>query len=174
MGGEIQVKSAVGEGSRFTFSIPMLRAHPGAPTLSCAGAPDGDASADERGLPALRVLAADDNEINRRIFGHFLAQLGTDFELVRDGEEATDAAARRPFDLILLDLQMPKRDGRSAAEAIRARSTTRSERIVAVTADVLSSLQLEGGQSPFDALVTKPFSLEDIRAQLLAVRSQRS
>lgn len=174
MGGEIQVKSAVGEGSRFTFSIPIQRAHSGAPKLSCAGAPDGDALADERGLPALRVLAADDNEINRRIFGHFLAQLGVDFELVRDGEEATDAAARQPFDLILLDLQMPRRNGRSAAEAIRAQSTRRSERIVAVTADILGTLQLEGDQNPFDAVVTKPFSLDDLRAQLLAVRAHRT
>jgi PAS domain S-box-containing protein len=174
MGGEIQVKSTVGEGSRFTFSIPIQRAHPGAPTLSCADAPEGDASADEGGLPALRVLAADDNEINRRIFGHFLAHLGVDFELVRDGEEATNAATRQPFDLILLDLQMPRRNGRSAAEAIRAQSTKRSERIVAVSADILDALQLEGDQSPFDAVVTKPISLDDIRAQLLAVRARRT
>lgn len=189
MGGDIQVESTVGEGSLFTLSIPVQQSSPletgssGAPTPSgpCPGVDVEGESGDEvgpggaaAGSPALRVLAADDNEINRRIFRHFLDQLGVDFELVRDGEEATAAAASRPFDLILLDLQMPKRDGRSAAEAIRARSTTRSERIVAVTADVLSTLQLEGGQSPFDALVTKPFSLEDIRAQLLAVRSQRS
>lgn len=180
MGGDIQVESTVGEGSRFTLSIPARRASAQATRPTKEPTPSGPRSGGEEevddaaaGSSAVRVLAADDNEINRRIFRHFLDQLGVDFELVRDGEEATAAAASRPFDLILLDLQMPKRDGRSAAEAIRARSTTRSERIVAVTADVLSTLQLEGERSPFDAVVTKPFSLEDIRAQLRAVRVPR-
>lgn len=184
MGGDIQVESNAGEGSRFTFSIPVRPAPPLAtePAEGPAEGPapsepssrgQGEASGATAEFSALRVLAADDNQINRRIFRHFLDQLGVDFELVRNGEEAIKAAASRPFDLILLDLQMPKRNGLSAAEAIRARSTTHSERIIAVTADVLSTVQLEGGQSPFDAVVTKPFSFEDIRAQLLAVNARR-
>lgn len=180
MGGDIQVKSAVGQGSLFTLSIPVRHApsEPDEPpqdaSSPCGCSMEGGKCAQaEESAPALRVLAADDNEINRRIFRHFLDQLGVDFELVQDGEEAVEIAASQPFDLILLDLQMPKRDGRDAATTIRAGSTTHSERIVAVTADVLGTLDIEGGQTPFDAVITKPFSLEDLRAQLLAIHAHR-
>ncbi|MDB4426397.1 PAS domain-containing protein [bacterium] len=177
MGGTIGAQSAAGKGSCFELTVPIQRAEeapskalaPGAPAPG--GAADSDPSAtasSSASVPTLRVLVADDNTVNQRILAHFLKALGADFELVEDGQEAIEAASRRTFDLVLLDLQMPKRCGLSAAKKLRSLSSSASARIVAVTADVFNSLRLAEEETPFDAIVTKPFSLGDIREQVLA------
>ncbi len=119
-----------------------------------------------QGPPSPRVLAADDNPVNRQILGHFLGELGLEYEVVEDGQAAIDAASASPFDLVLLDLQMPRCCGVTAARAIKSQAGTHMPRIVAVTADVFNALQLEESDALFDAVVTKPFCLGDIRAQV--------
>lgn len=178
MGGEICVESAPGEGSCFELRIPVERAD----RESVVGedgldqAPRADASAPDEAhrleAPEITVLAADDNSVNRRILDRFLQRLGVDFELVSDGQEAIDAARLRTFDLVFMDLQMPKCNGHVAAEALRSWSSANPVRIVALTADVLSTVELEDQASPFDAVLTKPFCFEDVREQVLAAAAQ--
>ena len=88
-----------------------------------------------------RVLAAEDNEVNRRVLAAFLEPLGADLVIACDGEEALEAFERGPFDLVLMDIQMPRLDGVEATKAIRARereSGANPTRIVALTANAMA------------------------------------
>ena len=91
-----------------------------------------------------------------------------EIHIAGDAEAALREVTLQTPDLVLLDLQMPKRCGLSAAKELRSLSSSASARIVAVTADVFNSLRLAEEETPFDAIVTKPFSLGDIREQVLA------
>ena len=168
MGGTVSVESERGAGSRFEVIVPA----PPAVAVTDEASEPGEPAAAEGGravdLGELRVLAADDNEVNRLVLTHFLNQLGVTFEVVEDGEAALAAALRRPFDLVLMDLQMPHRDGRWAAKEIIHALPHARPRIVALTADVLGGLELTPSTSSFDAVVTKPFCRGDLEAQLLS------
>jgi PAS domain S-box-containing protein len=116
MGGEIGAESVHGLGSTFWLTIPFERqAH--------------DAEATTRdGLSGLRVLAVDDNQTNRTIIGHYLNSWGVRCELAADGfqalkllREAVEAA--RPFQVAILDMQMPQLDGITLARLVRADPT---------------------------------------------------
>ena len=72
-------------------------------------------------MPVLpRVLIVDDNEVNRRICGAFCEMAGYDCEFAEDGVEAVEAATQTVFDVVLMDIHMPRMDGVAAARAIRA------------------------------------------------------
>ncbi len=113
MGGDIGVESVEGLGSTFSFRIP-------APP--CA-AVDGEPAVDGDDLPhcaSARILVAEDNTTNQKVLLAYLEIAGHDVHLVSNGAEAVEAAAAQPFDLVLLDIQMPVMDGVAAARAIRA------------------------------------------------------
>lgn len=94
-------------------------------------------------LPArkerLRVLVVDDNEINRRLTGLLLEQIGASADLAEDGFRAIEACGRQRYDLILMDIHMPEMDGITTANAIRnSQKGSRKTPIIALTADALS------------------------------------
>jgi CheY-like chemotaxis protein len=92
----------------------------------------------------LRVLAAEDNPVNRRIALNMLEGMGCSVDLAEDGEEAMEAAFLMPYDVIMMDIHMPKMDGAEAAAAIRSRGGPNAGTpIIAVTADVM--LNISGG-----------------------------
>ena len=82
----------------------------------------------------LRILLAEDNELNQRTARLMLNRLGHDVDVVEDGTQAVSAAVSGEYDLVLMDLQMPRLDGLAAARAIRALRSGDRPRIVAVTA----------------------------------------
>jgi two-component system sensor histidine kinase/response regulator len=98
-------------------------------------APAGPAGARERS-PALRVLVAEDNEFNITLLRALLSRRGHAAEFARDGHTALELARRQPFDLMLLDLHMPKLDGFEVVRAIREheRDTDRHLWVIALTA----------------------------------------
>ncbi len=113
MGGEIGAESVHGRGSTFWFTIPFER-------------PSGEAAPIAReGLDGVRVLAVDDKEINRTILGHYLLSWGASCEMAGNGFDALkrlrDAVdAGRPFQVAILDMQMPQLDGITLARLVRA------------------------------------------------------
>ena len=124
MGGQIDVKSRVGEGSCFVVDLPLERAA----TSSGVKGLELDALGpvpDEESTRALRVLAAEDNATNRLVLQALLSPLDIDLCLVEDGREAVEAWRAGGFDLVLMDIQMPKMDGIQATLAIRGEEAQR-------------------------------------------------
>jgi two-component system, sensor histidine kinase and response regulator len=126
MGGEIEVRSSPGAGSCFSFDLVIGRAGQGGVEAKME-APAAD-------LRGMRVLFAEDHPLSQKILFEMLEDLGCEVDFASDGVEAVEHARARGYDLILLDIQMPRMDGVAAARAIRALPAHRDTPIVALTA----------------------------------------
>ncbi len=113
----------------------------------------------------LSILAVDDSSTNRLIMSRMLQALGHQVETAESGEEAVEAASSRPFDLILMDVQMPGIGGVEAARRIRASSTTcGGAPIVPVTADASSADEHAYRSAGMAGVLAKPFSASALHA----------
>ena len=119
-----------------------------------------------RPLAGLRVLLAEDNPINALLARTLLTREGCLVSVVQDGQEAVDAAATGAYDLILLDIRMPRLDGLEAAQRIRAgQGPSAQAPIVALTADAGETERVQALQAGMDDFITKPIDA----TRLLAV-----
>ena len=131
MGGEIGLRSEPGEGSTFWFTVAAPRAE-----LETVPSPDFDEEALAR---AGRILVVDDVAVNRELVKIMLSVFGHELVEASSGAEAVECALHAPFDLILMDLQMPGMDGISATRAIRATSSANARTpVLALTANVMA------------------------------------
>ena len=120
-------------------------------------------------LAGLRVLLAEDNPINALIARTLLTRQGCHVDVVRDGEEAVAAARAAPYDLMLLDVRMPRLDGLEAAQRIRALGGPASRTpIVALTADAGEQDRARALKAGMNEFITKPIDAE----RLLAVAAR--
>jgi PAS domain S-box-containing protein len=150
MGGEIGVDSQPGAGTRFWFSVP-------APLATLPDVSDEDGAPERPTFAGVRVLVVDDHATNRELARLFLAGVGAEvFEAV-DGEDAAQQAAEWPFDVILMDLRMPRLDGLGALRKIRAApGPNDATPVLAFSADASETLAAELMASGFEGLVSKP------------------
>jgi len=147
MDGDIGVESREGEGSRFWFSLP-------APSVD-----QGEDQTVEIDQPLVlpdncRVLIVDDNRANRELVRAILGPFGAEMTEAADGDEAISSARETPFDVILMDLRMPRVDGRAAATRIREGGPNARTPILAFSADA-STLAID---AVFDGQIAKPLS----------------
>ena len=157
MGGEIGVQSAAGEGSTFWFVVPM-EIGPGPAAEADAAETSPDAT-----VAARRVLLVEDNPINRTVATKMLERIGCDVTVAEDGRRAVDLCASSPFDLILMDVQMPVMDGLSATRAIRtAEGAARRVPIVALTANAMDQDREECRAAGMDGFLAKPYRAQDL------------
>lgn len=160
MGGTLSVQSRLGHGSKFAFDLPLA--------LAAATAAAEPLSEHAPAPPALRVLAAEDNETNRMILSALLEPAGVDLTFALNGREAVAAFAEAPFDLVLMDIQMPEIGGVEATRAIRASEGIGRTPILAVTANVMADQIKEYLAAGMDGVVAKPIQAAALLAAIEA------
>ena len=158
MGGTIGVESEAGEGSTFFFTAPFRVA---------PGFSDFKPAASEKKLKkenALKILLAEDSPSIRELLNHFITGNGWQATIVSDGAKALAAWEPGKFDVLLLDLQMPEKDGLEVARAIREREKETGGHcpIIALTAHATKKAERECFQAGMDSFMTKPFTKENI------------
>lgn len=111
-----------------------------------------------------RILVAEDNPVNQRVASHMLGKLGYRCDIASNGEEAVEMLARMPYDLVLMDCQMPEMDGYAATRLIREREAQGSKRtpIVAMTANAMREDRARCLECGMDGFIPKPIALEEL------------
>ena len=122
--------------------------------------------------PGLRVLVAEDNRVNQVYILNLLKKEGHMVTLAHNGREAVAAFGREPFDVVLMDVQMPEMNGLEATAAIRARERAQGGRtpIIALTAHAMSGDRERCLEIGMDGYLSKPVRLEEIRKALAGLR----
>ena len=158
MGGAIGVASKPGEGSTFWFEIPVTRG-------AAKAIPDDDKYEPKAlgSTRSLHLLLAEDNRINQQLAVAILTAAGHEVDVVENGLQAVEAVSTKPYDLVLMDVQMPEMDGLAATARIRALpGPVRNIPIVALTAHAIAGMREEYLAAGMSGYVSKPID----RAQL--------
>jgi signal transduction histidine kinase/CheY-like chemotaxis protein len=156
MGGEIQVESQFGQGSRFWFELDL----PEVEWQDAAISEQGDILGYKG--PRRKILTVDDRWENRMVLKDLLTSLGFEVIEAGDGQEGIRKARQEKPDLIFMDLVMPVMDGYSAIRHIRNSTDLNSVRVVAVSASTSSSPQKIIRETGCDDFISKPVQIQDI------------
>ena len=160
MGGAITAVSELEQGTTFVVTLPL-------PWIGASVVLPPPPSIDAHPVemtegPPLRVLAAEDNTVNQLVLKTLLHQIGIDPVVVENGLQVVEAWAREPWDVILMDVQMPEMDGPTAAAIIRAREVAEDRArtpIIALTANAMAHQVAEYLGSGMDSFVPKPIEV---------------
>jgi signal transduction histidine kinase/ActR/RegA family two-component response regulator len=157
MGGNIELQSTIGIGTSVVFEIPLQK------IPEVRDLPSGQSCSAKETQP-LRILVAEDNKINQKVVRAMLQRLGHSVTMAEDGQQAVDMVKGEHFDLILMDIQMPVKDGLDATREIRAMGLSLTQLpIIGITASFQPSeltLYLKAGMN---SCLGKPAKLDSLK-----------
>lgn len=165
MGGDIGVTSHLGLGSTFWLTVRLFKATPLAPK---AKPPSQSTEEKFRAqFPGAHILLAEDEPFNQTVFCELLEDVGFQVDIAADGSQALSLAQQRSYDLILMDMQMPKMNGLEATIAIRQLSGYEKTPILAVTANAFETDRQACLEAGMNDHISKPVNIENFYATLL-------
>ena len=168
MGGEVGASSVPGQGSTFWCTVLLGQGKDGLAREEDDGASEAGMvqrlRSDYRGL---RVLLAEDNPVSAEVAIDLLEDAGMAVDLARDGLEALARAREQVYDFVMMDMQMPRMDGLSATQAIRALPGWQAPPVIALTANVFAGDQRRCEEVGMNDFLTKPLQPEDLYRSLL-------
>lgn len=148
------VKSREGEGSEFTFVIPYRRGE-AADELQPVSADE------EKKLITGKVLLCEDNELNQRLIEAILTEKGYRIDIAGNGVTGIELFKKNEYDIVLMDLQMPRQDGRETTRIIRQELKSPVP-VIALTANFLNTEREKCLQDGMNDYLSKPFKKSDL------------
>ncbi|TVR33175.1 MAG: hybrid sensor histidine kinase/response regulator [Spirochaetaceae bacterium] len=174
LGGQIDVESKPGVGSRFVVTLPYDKG--ATPRLSSAAAPvDSGAAGPARG--GLTILLVEDNKLNQLVNSRLLQELGHSVTVAGNGQEALTAMQQQPADVVLMDAEMPVLDGFEAAARLRAGAAGEAGRrvpIIALTAHTSERDRRRAHEAGMNGFLSKPFSGSELSETLAAAYADQA
>ncbi len=149
----MQVQSKEGEGSRFYFVLSFARS-------SLSSLPTRKTQSDYD-LGGVRVLVAEDNQVNQLVISQFLKRWKAQSEIVSNGKMVLEKLKNKKYDLLLLDLQMPVLNGYETAKEIRKKYTMEELPIIALSADSWEEVEEQMQGTNINDFIRKPFAIQD-------------
>jgi PAS domain S-box-containing protein len=165
LGGTLVVESELGKGSNFKFAIPLEEVETA--DFEAIGEDAFDASSAKLAPGQdITILVADDRETNRDILEQMLDDMGFTTVLADDGDVAIDVLRTRHFDMVLMDVRMPRMNGIDAVKIIRGDDSIKDVKVIAVTASVFPDFKNKAIIAGFDDFLGKPFRASELIGKL--------
>lgn len=157
MGGRVKVKSRIGVGSTFIFAVKTREVISNLETAELI-TPQVEAK-----LDGLNILYAEDNDVNAQVLEICLKDLNLNLTRAHNGVEAVDFASLHKYDLILMDINMPKMNGVEAAVEIKSQDSLNFETpIIAVTANVMEESRDDYSRVGMSGICSKPYNVSTL------------
>jgi len=153
---EIRVASVLGEGSEFSFDITYEKYTNSFKEI------DGDDSFRRKKLDQAKLLIVEDNPVNIFVISEYLKEWKINFDVAKNGKKAIEAAKKKNYDVILMDLHMPVINGFEATSTIRNLSLEKQPVILALSATSREAIQSELDHAGIDDFISKPFGPADL------------
>ncbi len=158
---EIEIESSLNQGSIFSFDISFPKTQ-----LPVHGS-IAQSNLQTKNLNGLRILLAEDNEINMVFMKKLLSNWDVHLEIVKDGQKVIEALSKQDFDVILMDIHMPVMDGYTATQKIRNMEDPKKANIHIIALTASSSSEMENiKEKGMDDYLTKPFPVQTLKEKL--------